>query len=65
MSLENLDIASNFKLMMIDMANQPIPKLDSYNFKKLFMRDKAYTAIPNVDSWLSTSFNQLAAYSQR
>ena len=65
MSLEDLDISSNFKLMMIDMANQSIPKLDTYNFKKLFMRDKAYTAIPNVDSWLSTSFNHLAAFSQR
>ena len=65
MSLENLDISSNFKLMMIDMANQPIPKLDTFNFKKIFMRDKVYTAIPNVDSWLSNSFNSLAAYSQK
>ena len=65
MSLENLDIATNFKMMMIDMANRPIPKMDTYNFKKIFMRDKCYTAIPNVDSWLANSFNSLAAFSQR
>ena len=65
MSLENLDISANFKLMIVDMANQPIPKLDTFNFKKMFMLDKAYTAIPNVDSWLGNSFNTLAAFSQR
>ena len=65
MSLENLDISANFKLMIVDMANQPVPKLDTFNFKKIFMRDKVYTAIPNVDSWLSNSFNSLAAYSQK
>lgn len=65
MSLENLDISGNFKLMIADMANQPVPKLDTFNFKKIFMRDKAYTAIPNVDSWLANSFNTLAAYSQK
>lgn len=65
MSLEDLDISGNFKLMIVDMANQPIPKLDTFNFKKMFMLDKAYTAIPNVDSWLGNSFNTLAAFSQR
>lgn len=65
MSLEELDISGNFKLLILDMANREIPKLDTFNFKKLFMRDKAYTAIPNVDSWLSNSFNSLAAYSQK
>ena len=65
MSLEDLDISSNFKLMIVDMANRPISKLDTFNFKKMFMRDKVYTTIPNVDSWLSTSFNSLDAYSQK
>jgi len=65
MYLKDLNISSNFKLMIADMAGRPIPKLDLYNFKKIFMRDKAYTAIPNVDSWLASSFNSLAAFSQR
>lgn len=65
MSLEDLDIASNFKLMITDMAARPIPKLDTFNFKKMFMLDKAYTAIPNVDTWLANSFNTLAAFSQK
>jgi len=65
MSLENLDISSNFKMMIVDMANRPIERLDTFNFKKIFMRDKAYTAIPNVDSWLQNSFNTLAAFSQK
>ena len=65
MSLEDLDIASNFKLMITDMSARPIPKLDTFNFKKMFMLDKAYTAIPNVDTWLANSFNTLAAFSQK
>lgn len=64
MSLEDLDISSNFKLMISDMAERDIPKLDTYNFKKMFMLDKAYTAIPNVDTWLANSFNSLDAYSR-
>jgi hypothetical protein len=64
MSLEDLDISSNFKLMIADMAGRDIPKLDTYNFKKMFMLDKAYTAIPNVDTWLANSFNTLAAFSR-
>jgi 5'-3' exonuclease len=65
MSLEDLDIASNFKLMITDMAARPIPKLDTFTFKKMFMSDKAYTAIPNVDTWLANSFSTLAAFSQK
>jgi len=65
MSLEDLDIASNFKLMIADMAEREIPKLDTFNFKRMFMLDKAYTAIPNVDTWLVNSFNALSAFSQK
>lgn len=64
MSLEDLDISAHFKLMIVDMANRAIPKLDTHSFKRLFMRDKAYTVIPNVDTWLANSFNSLAAYSE-
>jgi len=62
MSLENLDISAHFKMLISDIANRPIPKLDTYNFKKLFMRDKAYSVIPNVDSWLASGFNSLSAF---
>jgi 5'-3' exonuclease len=65
MSLEELEIGANFKLMIIDMANRPISVLNMYLFKKMFMLDKLYSVIPNVDSWLNTSFNSLAAYSQK
>jgi len=65
MSLEELEIGGNFKLMIIDMANRPISVLNMYLFKKMFMLDKLYSVIPNVDSWLNTSFNSLAAYSQK
>ena len=57
MSLEELEIGANFKLMIIDMANRPISVLNMYLFKKMFMLDKLYSVIPNVDSWLNTSFN--------
>jgi 5'-3' exonuclease len=63
MSLKNLNIAANFKLMIVDMVERPAPKLNIYQFKKLFMRDKVYNIIPNVDHWLSTSFNTLSVYS--
>jgi len=62
MSLENLDISAHFKMLISDIADRPIPKLDTYNFKKLFMRDKAYSVIPNVDSWLASGFNSLSAF---
>lgn len=62
MSLENLNIATHFKMLILDMSNQPIPSLNTYEFKKMFMLDKAYTVIPNVDTWLANSFNALAAY---
>jgi len=65
MSLEELEIGANFKLMIIDMANRPISVLNMYLFKKMFMLDKLYSVIPNVDSWLNTSFNSLAAFSQK
>jgi len=65
MSLENLDISANFKMLILNMADQPIPKLDVYNFKKIFMRDKVYAVIPNVDSWLTNSFNTLSVFSER
>ena len=47
------------------MANRPISVLNMYLFKKMFMLDKLYSVIPNVDSWLNTSFNSLAAFSQK
>lgn len=65
MCLENLDISGTHKMIIADIANRPIPKLDSFNFKKMIMLDKAYTAIPNADSWLTSSFSTLAAFSER
>lgn len=63
MTLNELDISGHFKLMISDLANRPIPKLNTFNFKKLFLRDKVYTVIPNVDSWLANSFNHLSTFS--
>lgn len=62
MSLEELDISANIKRIIWSIAEQPIPKLDVFNFKKLFLRDKLYNIVPNVDSWLSQSFGILNAY---
>ena len=64
MSLRDLNISGNIKLLIADIANNPISSMNVYKFKKIFMLDKAYTAIPNVDSWLSNSFNSLAAFSK-
>jgi len=65
MSLEELDISAHFKMLIIDLANQPIPALNTFKFKKMFMLDKAYSAIPNVDSWLTNSFNTLSTFSSK
>ena len=65
MSLEELDISAHFKLLIVDLANQPIPELNAFKFKKMFMMDKAYNAIPNVDSWLTNSFNTLSTFSSK
>lgn len=65
MSLENLDISGTHKMIIADIANRPIPKLDTFNFKKMIMLDKAYTAITNADSWLQQSFSTLSAFSER
>jgi len=65
MSLEELDISAHFKLLIADLANQPIPELNTFKFKKMFMLDKAYTAIPNIDSWLANSFNTLSTFSSK
>lgn len=62
MSLENLDIALYFKRLIADIIEQPIPVLDSFNFRKQFMIDKAWTAIPDVNTWLQTSFSILSAH---
>jgi DNA polymerase-1 len=65
MSLKDLNISANFKMLILDMANRPISNLDVYTFKRMFMLDKVYNVIPNVDSWLSNSFGSLNAYANK
>ena len=62
MSLEDLDISATYKLLMLDIVQQPVTRTDVYNFKKMFMLDKAYTAIPAVDTWLTNSFGMLSNF---
>jgi len=65
MSLEDLDISTNYKRLIAEIADYEIPKLDTFNFKKMFMQDKLYTVIPNLDTWLANTFNSLAAFSRK
>jgi hypothetical protein len=65
MSLEDLDISGNYKSIIADIAERPIPRLDAFNFKKMIMMDKAYTAITNPDYWLQQTFSTLAAFSEK
>lgn len=64
MSLENLEIPAQTKLLISNIANSPIPELNIFQFKKMFMFDKLYSIVPNVDSWLASSFQTLSAYSR-
>jgi hypothetical protein len=65
MSLEDLDIAANYKGIITDIAQREIPTMDTFKFKKMFMEDKIYAVIPNVDSWLSNSFGTITAFSKQ
>lgn len=65
MSLKDLNISANFKMLIQELANRPIPDFDKITFKRLFMMDKCYTAIPNVDTWLMNSFGTLSGYNQK
>jgi len=62
MQLHDVDIAGNYKTMIMDMAGKDPNTYDKNSFKQLFMLDKAYSVIPNVDSWLQNTFSNLAAY---
>lgn len=65
MSLEDLDIAANYKGIIADIAQRDIPPMDTFKFKKMFMEDKIYAVIPNVDSWLTSSFGTITAFGQK
>jgi len=65
MSLEDLDIAANYKGVIADIAQRDIPPMDTFKFKKMFMEDKIYAVIPNVDSWLTSSFGTITAFGQK
>jgi len=62
MQLKNVDINGNAKMLIINLVNNEINKLDILNFKRMFMEDKMYTVIKDLDTWMSSAFNPLNAY---
>ena len=62
MSLHENNISGNTK-NSIRLQTSRVNQYDKLSFKKMFMVDKMFTNVPNVDSWLSTSFDTIASYS--
>ena len=62
MQLKNVDISGNTKMLIMNLVNEEINKMDVLNFKRMFMEDKMYTVIKDLDTWISSAFNPLNAY---
>lgn len=62
MQLKNVDINGNAKMLIMNLVNDEINKMDVLNFKRMFMEDKMYTVIKDLDTWISSAFNPLNAY---
>lgn len=62
MQLKNVDINGNAKMLIMNLVENEINKMDVLTFKRMFMEDKMYTVIKDLDTWMSTAFNSLNAY---
>ncbi len=62
MQLKRVDISGNAKMLIMNLVENEINKIDVLSFKRMFMKDKMYTVIKDLDTWMSTSFNSLNAY---
>lgn len=62
MQLKNVDISGNAKMLIMNLVNNEINKMDVLTFKRMFMEDKMYTVIKDLDTWMSSAFNPLNAY---
>ena len=62
MQLKNVDISGNIKMLIMNLVNEEINKMDVLSFKRMFMEDKMYTVIKDLDNWISSAFNPLNTY---
>lgn len=62
MQLKNVDISGTAKMLIMNLTDAEINKLDVLSFKRMFMSDKMYTVIKDLDTWMSSAFNPLNAY---
>lgn len=62
MQLKNVDINGNAKMLIMNLVDNEINKMDVLSFKRMFMEDKMYTVIKDLDTWMTTAFNSLNAY---
>lgn len=62
MQLKNVDISGTTKMLIMNLTDAEINKLDVLSFKRMFMSDKMYTVIKDLDTWMSSAFNPLNAY---
>jgi 5'-3' exonuclease len=62
MQLKTVDISGTTKMLIMNLIDAEINKLDVLSFKRMFMSDKMYTVIKDLDTWMSTAFNPLNTY---
>ena len=62
MQLKNVDISGNIKMLIMNLVNEEINKMDVLSFKRMFMEDNMYTVIKDLDNWISSAFNPLNTY---
>ena len=62
MQLKNVYISVNNKMLIMNLVNEEINKMDVLSFKRMFMEDKMYTVIKDLDNWISSAFNPLNTY---
>lgn len=63
MQLQDIDIALSTKLKIVNLIEQPIPKIDKMKFRKFIIEDYLTEQFKNVDNWLMMTFNSLNATS--
>jgi len=59
MQLQDTDISLYSKQRIIDVVEQPIPKMNRYEIKKMISEDYLQNSFKNLDSWLDQSFSSL------
>jgi 5'-3' exonuclease len=65
MQLQDTDISGISKIRILEILQQPIPKIDKYRLKVLLSEDYLHTLFTNFDGWVNNTFNTLNLWSTK